>query len=163
MPRVHHAKAARGEFCDPIFPNPRVRLWAGDKGVHLQHRLICCDCGLAHDMEFQVVQVRAAKNGAVRMVRVAPKSYTIQFRARRNERSTALVRRAKHPQHRSNRMAKKRKKSKAAASLVIHGPGRMTARGRRDIVAWLRQQARHLAKHGDQYTEGQFRGSFNYV
>lgn len=66
-------------------------------------------------------------------------------------------------------MAGKRKgkgkggKYKAAASLVIHGPGRMTARGRRDIVAWLRKSAAHLAKHGGEYTEGRFRGSFNYV
>lgn len=95
MSKVHHAKAERGQFCDPIFPNPDERGWAGGENAHLQHRLICCDCGLAHDMEFIVVEV-SRRNGRVRMVREAPlKKYTVQFRARRNERSTAQIRRKK--------------------------------------------------------------------
>jgi hypothetical protein len=93
MPAVHHATAHRGEFCETIFPDPRVRLWTGDRRVHLQHRLICCDCGLAHDMEFLVVEVARSGKG-LRMIRLAPKRYAVQFRARRNERSTAQVRRA---------------------------------------------------------------------
>ncbi len=95
MPPVHHAKAEKGEFCDPIFPDPKTRLWKGGKHVHLQHRLICCDCGLSHDMEFQIVKVRT-RNGKTMMVAVAPKSFAIQFRARRNERSSAAMRRQPH-------------------------------------------------------------------
>lgn len=94
MPKVHHAKAEHGKFCDPIFPDPRTRLWDGDKRVHLQHRLICCDCGLAHDMEFTIVET-ARRHGKLTMVKVAPKRFAIQFRARRNERSTAQVRKHK--------------------------------------------------------------------
>lgn len=66
-------------------------------------------------------------------------------------------------------MAKKGKgkgkggKYKTAARLTIDAPGAMTEAGRRDIVAWLRQSAAHLAKHGAEYTEGRFRGSFNYT
>lgn len=95
MPRTLHAIAPHGEFCDPIFPNPKVRLWDGDNKVHLQHRLICCDCGLSHDFEFQIVEVKS-RGGKVRMVAVAPKSFAIQFRARRNERSSAAIRRKPH-------------------------------------------------------------------
>lgn len=91
MPRVHQATAERGQFCEPIFPEPRTRLWAG-QSVHLQHRLICCDCGLSHDMEFVVVRTRR-KGGKTQMIAVAPSSFAIQFRARRNERSTAQIRR----------------------------------------------------------------------
>lgn len=62
-------------------------------------------------------------------------------------------------------MAKKRKSKRyrTAATMTIHGPGRMTARGRRDIVAWLRKQADHLARHGGQYTAGRFRAGFHYA
>lgn len=55
------------------------------------------------------------------------------------------------------------KKTKTAASLTINGPGRMTTRGRKDIIAWLRQQANHLARDGKNYTTGQFRAGFRYV
>jgi hypothetical protein len=40
-----------------------------------RYKLICCDCGLAHDFEFRVVKGK------------------IRFRAYRNERSTAACRR----------------------------------------------------------------------
>lgn len=39
------------------------------------YRLACCDCGLVHDMDFRVLKGRA------------------QFRVRRNNRSTAMMRR----------------------------------------------------------------------
>lgn len=92
--RVHHAKAEHGQFCDTIFPDPRQRQWKGDPSVHLQHRIICCSCGLAHDFEFQIVET-ATRAGKLRLVKLAPKKYAIQFRVRRNERSTAQVRRKK--------------------------------------------------------------------
>ena len=43
------------------------------------YKLVCCDCGLVHDMEFRVTG-----------------SYDrVEFRSRRNNRSTAQVRRHK--------------------------------------------------------------------
>ncbi len=93
MPRVHNAKAEKGEFCEPIFPNPQVRHWIGD--AHLQHRMICCDCGLSHDFEFIIVEVIRKRTGATKMIRIAPKKYAIQFKVRRNDRSTSQIRRKK--------------------------------------------------------------------
>lgn len=94
MPHIHHAKAERGKFCETIFPDPATKLWDGDKSVHLQHRIICCDCGLSHDMEFIVVETKKVR-GVTKMIRMAPKRFTIQYRARRNEISTAQIRRKK--------------------------------------------------------------------
>lgn len=65
MARYHQVKP--GEWVQPV-----------RKG----YKLSCCDCGLVHDLDFRlVVNVRGAKR--------------IQFRAFRNERATALTRRAK--------------------------------------------------------------------
>lgn len=58
---------------------------------------------------------------------------------------------------------KRRKAIRTAAKLSINRPGEMTARGRRDIAAWLRSQAAHLLKHGEDYTRGQFRAGFHYA
>lgn len=90
MPKTFHVKAQHGKFCEPIFPDPRERLWKGN--AHLQHRLICCDCGLSHDFDFIIVET-IKRNGKLKTLKVAPKKYAIQFRARRNERSTAAIRR----------------------------------------------------------------------
>ena len=43
--------------------------------VPMEHKIVCCDCGLIHDIEFRVVE------------------NAVQFRARRNERATAARRR----------------------------------------------------------------------
>ena len=43
------------------------------------YKSACCDCGLVHEMDFRLVGPRSSRQ--------------IQFRARRNERSTALMRR----------------------------------------------------------------------
>lgn len=58
---------------------------------------------------------------------------------------------------------RKSRKERTAAIITIHGPGKMTKRGRRDIVNWLRRHAAMLAKDGDKYTEGRFTGRFIYV
>jgi hypothetical protein len=64
-------------------------------------------------------------------------------------------------------MASKRKgkgkggKYKAAATLVIHGPGKMTAAGRKDIADWLRGNAVLLTKN--HLTTGQFRGRYMHA
>ncbi len=48
------------------------------------------------------------------------------------------------------------------ASAVVHikHPGKMSARERRDIVKWLRDQAAHLSRYGKDYTDGTFTGRF---
>ena len=38
---------------------------------------------------------------------------------------------------------------KSAAILTIHRPAEMNARGRKDVVRWLRRQATVLANHAD--------------
>jgi len=47
--------------------------------VRKAYRLGCCDCGLVHDVDFKLVKLGKAR--------------LIQLRVRRNNRSTALVRR----------------------------------------------------------------------
>lgn len=54
------------------------------------------------------------------------------------------------------------RKERTAAVITIHGAGKMTARGRRDIALWLRRHADHLVKHGKEYTDGRFTGRFIY-
>lgn len=51
--------------------------WTDWVAPYKHYRLVCCDCGLAHDMEFRVILGEA------------------QFRARRNNRSTGQIRRHK--------------------------------------------------------------------
>ena len=51
---------------------------------------------------------------------------------------------------------------KCAAVVTIHGAGRMTAKGRRAIIAWLRHQARMLRQHGAQYSTGRFTARYLY-
>ena len=63
-------------------------------------------------------------------------------------------------------MASKRKgkgkggKYKTAATMTIHGPGRMTVAGRRDIAGWLRRNAALLMR--GKLTDGRFRAGFHY-
>ena len=52
---------------------------------------------------------------------------------------------------------------KVAASFTVQKPGRMTAKGRRDIAVWLRRQAANLLKHGSEYNDaGAFRARYYY-
>lgn len=57
---------------------------------------------------------------------------------------------------------KKPKKFKTAATLTIHGPGRMSKQGRGYIVRWLRKKADDLSKDGHRYTDGRFRARYLY-
>ena len=60
------------------FERPEPGEWV--QPVRRGYKLACCDCGLVHNLDFRLV---ANRHGAKR----------IQFRAFRNERSTALMRR----------------------------------------------------------------------
>ena len=53
-------------------------------------------------------------------------------------------------------------KTKSAAILTIKSPGKMSKKGRGDIIKWLRRQADHLQKEGDNYTEGRFTARYIY-
>jgi hypothetical protein len=61
---MKYSKPKNGEWVQPI-----------RKG----YRLMCCDCGLVHKMDFRIVHTTRGK--------------FIQFRAFRNDKSTALARR----------------------------------------------------------------------
>ncbi len=64
MARYKQETATNGRWTDWIQP------------VRRGYKMCCCDCGLVHDMDFRITNKRA------------------QFRVARNNRSTALVRRA---------------------------------------------------------------------
>jgi hypothetical protein len=42
-------------------------------------------------------------------------------------------------------------KTQVAAVVTLRGAGRWTKRGRRDIAAWLRKQAKELEQYGSDY------------
>ena len=77
-----HAKD--GGWCDWVFP------------IMSGYKIACCDCGLVHDMEFVVAKVsRTTKAGTFTAQDITDKLMRVKFRARRNNRSTAAVRRHK--------------------------------------------------------------------
>lgn len=52
---------------------------------------------------------------------------------------------------------------KSAAILTIKKPGDMSAKGRTDIAAWLRRQARNLVRYGKKYNDtGNFTARYLY-
>lgn len=67
--------------------------WSDWQAPHMaNYRMVCCDCGLSHTLEFKVLKTRQAgkfiSGSEQRGMRVL-------FRARRNNRSTAAIRRVK--------------------------------------------------------------------
>jgi hypothetical protein len=61
------------------------------------YRMACCDCGLVHDMQFKVVKVIKGnpEKEDWEYIELDPKKYRVIFRAKRNNRSTAALRRNK--------------------------------------------------------------------
>jgi len=58
------------------------------------YRLICCDCGLAHNMDFRVVKItKQNPDGSYDVEVLDSKDYRVEFRAQRNNRSTGQFRR----------------------------------------------------------------------
>ena len=58
------------------------------------YKMACCDCGLVHDTEFQVVHVtKKNDDGTWEYEELDKAEYRVLFRARRNNRSTGQVRR----------------------------------------------------------------------
>lgn len=58
---------------------------------------------------------------------------------------------------------KKAKREKSAAIVTIYDAPRMTAKGRRQVAAWLRRHADILVKDGKDYTNGRFTGRYLYA
>jgi hypothetical protein len=58
------------------------------------YKMSCCDCGLVHDMQFTVLRKgKALPNGDWEATPLDPEKYRVEFRVRRNKRSTAQMRR----------------------------------------------------------------------
>ena len=57
------------------------------------YKLACCDCGLVHDVDFWVVEVTETHDDGSWECKPAPDEYRIVMKVRRNNRSTAQVRR----------------------------------------------------------------------
>ena len=60
------------------FAKPEADEWV--QPIRKGYKLACCDCSLVHDMDFRVVKYGNGK-------------HKVQFRVRRNNRSTAVMRR----------------------------------------------------------------------
>lgn len=58
------------------------------------YRMACCDCGLVHDMEFEVHKVTKQLDADLFETKLVS-GYRVRFKARRNNRSTAAMRRKK--------------------------------------------------------------------
>ena len=60
--------------------------------------MVCCDCGLAHRMQFKVGIVTSgnAKIGAYRLRLLPDTEFRVMFRAQRAERYTCSIRKRKH-------------------------------------------------------------------
>ena len=59
------------------------------------YRMACCDCGLVHDMEFRVYRNQRSLGSGLWVVGPRQSGMKVMFRARRNNRSTANLRRKK--------------------------------------------------------------------
>jgi len=84
MAAYEQIKAPNGQFCDDQHPIMRG------------YKMACCDCGLVHDIHFDAIKVtRKYKDGSYYCEVLDPNKYRVMFRVRRNNRSTAMVRRWK--------------------------------------------------------------------
>lgn len=81
MPRYRKMLERDDGWCDWVAP------------IMSNYKMACCHCGLVHDVQFDVVrQGRVREDGSWRAHDVKGK-YRVLLRARRNNRSTAQVRR----------------------------------------------------------------------
>lgn len=62
--------------------------------VMRSYKMACCDCGLVHVMEFRALRrTRPEERGTWKAVPLDQDRYRVEFRARRDTRSTGQVRR----------------------------------------------------------------------
>lgn len=87
-----------------------------------RYRMGCCDCGLVHDVQFKVIKITGSKKGYVRYQDISQVGLAVKLRARRNNRSTALIRKA---ERQVVSVAKKQTKKKSASSKGTCKSGKM--------------------------------------
>ena len=86
MAAYEQIEAEHGEFSKDIYPIMRG------------YKIACCDCGLVHDVEYNAVKVtKRLRNGTFEVETLDPEKYRVEFRVRRNARSTAMIRRWQIP------------------------------------------------------------------
>lgn len=84
MPRIKTEHAVEDGWTRWVSPIP--------KG----YRMACCDCGLVHDMEFEVLKVvKKDPDGTWDGRPMSDEKYRVNFRVKRNNRSTAKMRKSK--------------------------------------------------------------------
>lgn len=73
--------------------------WTGWQAPIMQgYKMACCDCGLVHDINFQVVTAgRIKRDGSWIATPMRGKKWRVQMRVRRNARSTSAMRRNLKP------------------------------------------------------------------
>lgn len=82
MPRMYEPPAGNNGWTD----------W--QKPVMRGYRLGCCDCGLVHDFDFRVIRVKKQHHdGSMTVEVLSSRDYQVEFRVRRDERSTGQIRR----------------------------------------------------------------------
>jgi hypothetical protein len=60
------------------------------------YKMACCDCGLVHDAEFEIFKVlKTHPDGSFEIEKLTDKSLKVGFRMKRNNRSSAQIRRHK--------------------------------------------------------------------
>lgn len=60
------------------------------------YKMACCDCGLVHDLAFEIVEVEYNDKGYFRHKKTID-GLKVRFKARRNNRATGQIRRRKKP------------------------------------------------------------------
>lgn len=85
MPRFkRHCEDNPGGWSDEVAP------------VMSRYRAACCDCDLVHDVQFRIVKVTERfEDGSWTYEDIDDPDYRVMLRARRNNRSTAAMRRNK--------------------------------------------------------------------
>lgn len=58
------------------------------------YKLACCDCGLVHDLEFNVLHVTEQRGEEWDGEEMDREKYRVEFRARRDDQATAELREA---------------------------------------------------------------------
>jgi len=72
--------------------------WSEETPNMDSYRMGCCDCGLVHDIQFRAIKVSELKpDGTFLYETLDQKEYRVEIRVRRNNRSTAQVRRHRTP------------------------------------------------------------------
>lgn len=59
------------------------------------YKMACCDCGLVHDLDFQIVKVLKQNSDGTWEYGKPLNNHRVLFRAKRNKRSTGQIRRHK--------------------------------------------------------------------